>query len=178
METQAEQEAPVSLVNHVNNNLHSICSNVEMQIKSQQIHQSSGLYAHNSYNFNNFTGTISEHNGLLHSEGYVYQEFPNEILESPFFRRRMKMLSRTDSFMYGKLGADFFFVFELLYPNLKVMLRLIRARPNFYMFSDNRNVDLGVVDCSLYIRRVALRHDCQSERMDMLAFGPMEFNDV
>ena len=50
----------------------------------------------------------------------------------PFFTRRMKMLSRPDGFMlYGKLGVDFFSTSEMLYPNMKIRLRLIRARPNF-----------------------------------------------
>ena len=49
--------------------------------------------------------------------------------------------------LYGKLGIDFFSTSELPYPNMKIKLRLIRARPNFYMISDNPNVSLGIVDC-------------------------------
>ena len=60
---------------------------------------------------------------------------------------RMKMLSRPDGFMlYGKLGVDFFSISELLYPNMKYRLRLIRARPKIYMITDNPNVSLGIVD--------------------------------
>ena len=67
------------------------------------------------------------------------------------------MLSRPDGFMlYGNLVVDFFSTSELLCPNMKVRLRIIRARPNFYTISDNRNVSLGNVDCSLYTRRIAL----------------------
>ena len=59
------------------------------------------------------------------------------------------MLSRPDGFMlYGEFGVDFSSTFELLYPNMKIRLRLIRARPNFYMISDNPNVSLGIVDRS------------------------------
>ena len=72
----------------------------------------------------------------------------------------MKMLSRPDSYMlYGKLGVGFFSTSELFYPDMKIMLQLIRARPNFYMISDNPNVSLEIVDCSLYTRRIALKHD-------------------
>ena len=53
------------------------------------------------------------------------------------------MISRPDGFMlYGKLGVDFFSTSELLYPNMKIRLRLIRARPNFYTIIDNPNVSL------------------------------------
>ena len=91
-------------------------------------------------------------------------------LSEPFFTRRLKMLSRPDGFMlYGILGVDFFSTSELLYPNKKVRLRLIRARPNFYMISDNPNFSLGIVNCSLYTRRIALKDDYHKKRMDMLA---------
>ena len=152
-----------------------------MYIKNHQIYNSNGLYAHKSYISNNFKGDISEYKGVLHCEGYDYEELPDEIMEAllsePFFTRRMKMLSRPDGFMlYGKLGADFFSTSELLNPNMKKRLRLIRARPNFYMISDNPNVSLGTVDCSLYTRRIALKDDYHKKRMDMLAYTPVEFN--
>ena len=58
--------------------------------------------------------------------------------------------------LYEKLGIDFFSTSQLLYPKIKFRLRLIIARPNFYMTSDNPNVSLGIVDYSLYTRCVAL----------------------
>ena len=161
--------------------MHSIFSNVEVYINNQQIYSSYGLYVHKSYNSNNFKGAISEYKGVMHCEEYDYEEFPDEIMEAPlsepFFTRRLKMLSRSDGFMlYGKLGVDFFSTSELLYPNMKIRLRLIRARPNFYMISDNPNVSLGIVDCSLYTRRIALKDDYHKKRMDLLAYTPVEFN--
>ena len=180
-EKTAEGEAPVPVVTHVNNILYSIFSNVGVYINNQQIYNSNGLYAHKSYISNNFKGAISEYKGVLHCEGYNYEEVLDEIKEAPlsepFFTRRMKMLSRPDGFMlYGKLGVDFFSTSEILYPNMKIRLRLIRARPNFYMISDNPNVNLGIVDCSLYTRRIALKDDYHKKRMDMLAYTPVEFN--
>ena len=89
----------------------------------------------------------------------------------------MKLLSRPDGFrLYGKLGIDFFSTSELLYPKIKIRLRLIRARPNFYMISDIPNIILGIVDCSLYTRSIALKDDYHKKRMDMLAYAPVEYN--
>ena len=112
-EETAEEDAPVPLVTHVNNILHSIFSNVEMYINNQQIYNSNGLFAHKSYISNNFKGSISEYKGVLHCEGYDYEEFLDEIMEAPFcepfFTRRMKMPSTPDGFMlFGILGVDFF----------------------------------------------------------------------
>ena len=87
------------------------------------------------------------------------------------------MLSRPDGFMlYGKLGVDFFSTSELLYPIMKIRLRLIRATPTFYMVNENPNVSIGIVDCSLYTCRIALKDDYQKKRTDMLAYTDGEFN--
>ena len=112
-EETSEEDAPVPLNTLVKNILHSIFSIVEVYINNQQIYNSKGLYAHKSYISHNFKGAISEYKGVLHCEGYDYEEFPDEIMEAPlsepFFTRRMKMLSRPNGFMlYGKLGVDFF----------------------------------------------------------------------
>ena len=89
----------------------------------------------------------------------------------------MELLRRPDGFvLYGKLGVDFVSSPELLYPNLKSRPRLFRARHKFYMMSDNPNVSPGIVDCSLYIRHIALKDDYHKKRMDMFAYTPVEFN--
>ena len=69
----------------------------------------------------------------------------------------------------GNWVVDFSSTSELLYPNMKFGLRLIRARPNFYMTSDNPNGNFGIVDCSLYTCRIALKDDCHKKRMGKLA---------
>ena len=141
-----EKQEEIAQVTYVNNILHSIFSNVEVYINNQQIYNSNGLHAHKSYISNNFKAAISEYKGDLHCEGYDYEQDPEDIgnrLPDPFFTWRMKLLSRPDGFMlYGKLGIYFFSTSELPYPNMKIRLRLIRARPNFYMISDNPNVSL------------------------------------
>ena len=98
-------------------------------------------------------------------------------LSERFFTGRMKMLSRPDSFMlYVNVVVDLFSTSEMLYRNMKSRLRLIRARPNFYKISDNPNISLGIVDCSLHTRRTAPKEDYHQKRVDMLAYIPVEFN--
>ena len=177
--TGDDEEEELARVTYVNNIMHSMFSNVEVYINNQQIYNSNGLYAHKSYISNKFKAAISEYKGVLHCEGYDYEQDPKDIsnpLPDPFFTRRMKLLSRPDGFMlYGKLGIDFFSTSELLYPNLENRLRLIRARPNFYMISDNPNVSLGIVDCSLYTHCIALKDDYHKKKMDKLAYAPVEY---
>ena len=91
----------------------------------------------------------------------------------------MKLYSRSDgSFLYGKLGIDFFTQQETLYPIMKVRIRLIRARPNSLMISKNPNVRLSIVDCSLYTRRVMFKEDYHKKRMSQLAYAPVEYNYI
>ena len=109
----------------------------------------------------------------MHCEVFDYEQDPEDISNpqpDPFFTRRMKLLSRPDGFMlYGKLGIDFFSTSEPLYPNMKNRLRPVGVGPKFYMISDNPNVSLGIEDCSLYTRRIALKDDYHKKRMDTLA---------
>ena len=133
-----------------------------MYINNQQFYNSSGLYEHKSYNSNNFKGDISEKKGVLHCDGYNYDEFPDEIMEAllsePFFTKRMKNLSRPDGFnLYGKLGVDFFSTSEIFHPNMKIRLRLIRATLNFYMIRDNTSLSLGIVYCPFDARHIRLK---------------------
>ena len=122
-----EEDEGVPHFTHVNNILHSIFSNAELYINNHEIYNSNGLYAHKSHISKNFKCTLSGYKGVFHCQGYDYEEYPENLLEGPFFTRRMKLYSRRDGFMlYGRLGIDFFTTSELLYPNMKVQIRLIR----------------------------------------------------
>ena len=37
-------------------------------------------------------------------------------------------------------------------------------------------MSVGIVDCSLYARRIALKDDYHKKRMDMLTYAPVEYN--
>ena len=80
--------------------------------------------------------------------------------------------------LYGIIGVDIFPISDLLYPNMKVGVQLIRARPNFYMISDNPNVSLGIVDCYFYTQRIAVKDEYYKKRMDTPAYTPVEFNNL
>ena len=56
--------------------------------------------------------------------------------------------------LYGRLGIDLFTCEKLLLPNTKFRIKLIRARPNFYLLSHNPNVSLKDVDCSLFPTKI------------------------
>ena len=173
--------APVPLVTRVNNILHSIFPNIEVYINNQQTYNSNRLYAHKSYKSINVKRAFFENKGVSHCECYDYNEFLDEIMEAsffePFFTRRMNMFSWPDDFMlFANLRIDFFSDSELLYQNMKIRLRPIRARTYFYMISDNPSNGFGKVDCSLYTRPFPLKNEYHKKIMDMLAYTPVEYN--
>ena len=71
------------------------------------------------------------------------------------FTDRAKSLETGITFSLNeRLAIDLFTCEKLLLPNTKVRIKFIRARPNFYMLSDNPNNILKNVDCSLFTRRI------------------------
>ena len=81
-EKEELEEAPVPLVTLVNNILQSRFSNIEVYINKQQKCNSNVLYAHKSHIFNNLTGRFPEDRGVLHCEGFEYEEFPDKNMEA------------------------------------------------------------------------------------------------
>ena len=96
-----EEKEEVARVTYVNNTMHSIFSVVVVYINNQQIYNSNGLYAHKSNISNNFQAAITEYKGVLHCEGYEYEQDTEDIsnpLPDRFCTRKMKLLSRPDGF--------------------------------------------------------------------------------
>ena len=141
-----EEGKGVPHMTHLNKTLHSFFSNAELYFNNHQIWNSNGLYPHRSHISNKFTSTSTDDKGVVHCEGHDDEEYPANLNKGQFFTRRMKLYSRPEGFMlYGKLGIEFFTTSGLLYPNMKVRISLIKARPKFYMVGENSNVSLGIV---------------------------------
>ena len=101
------------------------------------MHTSNTYNAHKCYVSNNFKGAMFDYKGVLHWEGYQNGKIPVEIkdvpLFEPFFTNRVKLFNRLDSSMlYCEFGVEFSPISDLLYPNVKVKMRLIRARPTSF----------------------------------------------
>ena len=79
-----EEDEGVPHSTHVNTIVHSIFSNAELYINNHQIYISNGPYAHKSHIFNTFKSTLSDYKGVLHCEGYDYEEDPENLVEGPF----------------------------------------------------------------------------------------------
>ena len=88
--------------------------------------------------------------------GYEFEKDSRDYEKSPFLYRDEVLLLKDGVTLYGKLAIDLLQCEKLLLPNTKIRLKLIRARPNFYMISYNPQVSLRVLDCSLFTRRVVV----------------------
>ena len=84
-----DEKEEVARLTYLNNTMHSTFSIVEVYINNQQNYNSNGLYAHKSYISNNFKAAISEYKGILHCEGYDYEQDHEDIaihLADPFLQ--------------------------------------------------------------------------------------------
>ena len=61
---------------------------------------------------------------------------------------------------------------DLLYPNMEVRIRPIRARTMFYMMNENRNVNSGIVIFSVSLNDSAKGR--LSQKMSQLTQVPIE----
>ena len=164
-----------SILTCVNNLLHSLFSNCEVYLNNQQVYNSNGLYAHKAFISNEFNSTMSSNDGILHCHGYEMEINPRDFEEDPFYERQVHLNSRPMTF-YGKLAIDLLTCDKLLLPNTKVRLKLIRARPNFYMISDNPHVSMRITDCSLFTRRVVVAEQFHSMIEYQLIHQPALYN--
>ena len=71
---------------------------------------------------------------------------------------------------------DLFTCQKLLRPRTKDRIELIRARPNFYMLSDNSNVSMKIVDFSLLTRRIKVIESYQQYMQWNLAKEHAHYN--
>ena len=114
---------------------------------------------------------------------FDWEYYPDVIIKTPWseppFTRRFKMLWRPEGFfLHSRLGVDFFLKTELLYPNKKLRVRLIGARLEAYMISSTIYNILAIVECSLCVRRYALKDDYRHKSIDMLAYTSLDFKNL
>ena len=94
----------------------------------------------------------------------------------PFTDRANSLGTEITFSLYGRLAIDLFTCEKLLLPNTKVRIKLIRARPNFYMLSDNLNVSLKIVDCSLFTRKILVAEPKHQNLQWNLEREPAQYN--
>ena len=65
---------------------------------------------------------------------------------------------------------------KLLLTNTKVRIKLFRARPNFYMLSDNPKSSLKIVDCLLFTRKILIAEPNHQYLQWNLEREPAQYN--
>ena len=59
---------------HVNNLLHSLFSNCEVYLNTQQVYNSNGLYGHKALISNEFNASTRNNEGILACHGYEFEK--------------------------------------------------------------------------------------------------------
>ena len=85
--------------------------------------------------------------GILACHGHSFALYPEAFDMYPFPDRAKSLGSGIVFSLYGRLDIELLTFEKFLLPKTNVRIKLIRARANFYMMSDNSNVSLKIVDC-------------------------------
>ena len=165
-------EEPHIYLTYVNNLLHSPFSNCEVYFNSTMVYNANGLYHHKAQISKEFNSSAVSNKGLLACHGYSFQEFPDAFDMHPFTDRANSSGTGITFSFYGKFGIDLITCKKLLLPNTK----LIRAISNFKMLSDNPNVSLKIVDCSLFTRRILVAEPNHQNLKWNLEREPAQYN--
>ena len=104
---------------------------------------------------NEFNSSAVSTKGKLVRHGYSFEEFP-EAFDMHTLNDKANSLGseKTCSLsLYDRLAIELFACEKLLLPKTKTRIKLIRARPHYYMLFYNPNVIMKIVNCSLFTRR-------------------------
>ena len=118
------------------------------------VYNTNGLYPPKAQISNKFNSSAVSNKGIPACHGFSFEEYPDAFDMHPLTDRANSLGTGITFSFYGRLALDLFTYEKLLLPITKVRIKLIRARPNFYMLSDNPNFSLKFVDCSLFTRRI------------------------
>ena len=135
----------------VNITNHSLLSNCEVYFINEQVDTSNGLYAHKAFISNELSNTEGTENSICACQGYRYEKEPASFGDEPSFSRKTKT---EEICFYGKLTIDVSTCDKFLLPNVKIWLRLVRSRPNFYITNQNDNILCSTLQASLFTRQV------------------------
>ena len=165
-------DEPQTHLTYVSNLLHSLFSNCEVYFNKTIVYNANGLYPHKAQISNKFNSSAVSNKGIFACHGYSFEEYPDAFDMHPFTDRANSLGGK----LYGRLAIDLFTCEKLLLPNTKVRIKLIRARTNFYMLSDNPNVSLKIVDFSLFTRRILVAEPNHQYLQWKLKREPAQYN--
>ena len=140
------------------------------------VYNANGLYPHKAQISNEINSSAVINQRRLSCHGYTFEEYPAAFHMYPFTERANSLGSRIIFSLYGRPAIDLFTCEKLLLPKTKVRIKLNRARPNLYMLSDNPNVSLKIVDCSLFTRRILVAEPSHQYLQWNLEREPAHYN--
>ena len=116
----------------VKSSMHSFFSNCEVCFIKKQIYTSNGLHACKAFISSDFYKTKEPR--VCACQGYRYKKEPASLAHEPFLSQKAR--KNAEICFYGKLAIDVFTCDKFLLPNVKIRLRLVRSRPNFYFITN------------------------------------------
>ena len=169
-------EEPQTYLTYVNSVLLSLFSNCEVYFNNTMVYNANGLYPHKAQISNEFNSSAVSNKGLIACHGYSFEACPDAFDMHPLTDRSNSLGTGITFSLYGRLTIVLVTCEKLLLPNTKVRIKFFRARPKFYMLSDNPNFSLKIVDCSLFTRRILVAEPTHQNLQGNLEKEPAQYN--
>ncbi len=180
-EPEDGKDLNVVSVTHVNNLMHSLFSDVTLELNGTQVYTSNGLYAHKAFVSNEYSHNSSFKTSVLGCQGYILDDYP-ELLDTPQNQTRQAIIKTgTRQIFFGKLCLDAFTCDKLLIPGVNVRIRLTKSDADFVVIDamqidDNFRQVLSsyypvISDVKLLVRKVAVDNSAISHIENAMSKG-------
>ena len=152
--TAADSDEPT----FINNILHSLFSECDVDANGIKISTANGLYAHKSYLETEMSHGKDAKETWLACQGYNYEPNPSDIASAEIVGREEKTRTSTPIKLFGKLSVDFFTCDKLLLPGVTLRIRLVRSHNDFVLISEGaaKHYTIKMRDANLYVRKMAV----------------------
>ena len=159
----------------VNDTMHSLFSNCEVYFNNEQVYTSNGLYAHKAFISNEFSNSKGTKSFICACQGYRHAKEPVSLRDEPLLSGKTK--KNEELCFYGKLAIDVLTCDNFPFPNVKIRLRLLPSRPNYYIIA-NQNIKFSCsfLQSFLFTRQVVIEDHFFKDLHSSLQIRPARYN--
>src|SRR5271156_4086293 len=170
IDSKTSSDAQVALVN---NAMHSLFRDVELQINGKCIEGGDNMYAYKSYISSMFRFSKETQEGQLFSIGFIRDDHAamETISNSAFVKRKAWTNSGAVMEFKGKLNLSLFNQQRFLIPRADLYFKFERAKDTFAIFNNSATLKPKVKSINIQMQIVQLHPEVVHQHAEMLSRG-------
>ena len=164
-----QEDSEVAIVNNV---LHSIFSDVTVNLNNKRIEGGKGLYAYKTYISTVFRMHEQAIKNQVFTQGWAKDQYDkmDDVKNTGFVTRKAWTAEGVEKEFYGKLEVDFFKQDRLLIPGVDMEICLDRAKDSFAICTTNSSIKPTIVITSaqLQLKVVKINPQIMLQHVELL----------